>query len=157
LSEIEGDALLFYKLGDPLPIRVVLGLFKQMSLAFRRKYQQLRLKYNVKASLSLKFILHYGDIQVYCLKGFEKLYGVTLVESHCLLKNGFAGSDYLLITEDYIQAVDKQEDSKSIITWDISKRTSQSFLNLREINYYFFDRLSKSSVHYDASSNTNVG
>jgi uncharacterized protein DUF2652 len=139
LAEVEGDSLLFYKLGAPYPLAQMLDLFKKMAAAFTARYHSLQLLYNVKASLSIKFILHYGDIDTYKIRRFEKLYGKAVVESHRLLKNGFNGSDYLLITEDYLSASESPLDSLNHFTIR-PERVTQYFSNLRDINYFFYSR-----------------
>ncbi|MHA4844597.1 DUF2652 domain-containing protein [Flavitalea antarctica] len=139
LAEVEGDALLFYKFGDPLPMNEILSSFRQMANAFRVKYHAFKLKYKVDASLSLKFILHFGEIDIYQIGNFEKLYGRTLVESHRLLKNGFVGSDYLLITEDYIEAANLVLRNQQTNEEDKPERITQHFTDLRDINYYFYN------------------
>ncbi|MHA4844593.1 DUF2652 domain-containing protein [Flavitalea antarctica] len=139
LAEVEGDALLFYKLGEPLPLDQILASFRKIATAFNMKYQQLKIQHEVNAGLTLKFILHYGEIDIYHVKSFKKLYGKSLVESHRLLKNGFVGSEYLLITEDYIQAL-KQPARHSLTSATVTpQRITQHFSNLRNINYYFYD------------------
>ena len=105
LSEIEGDAILFYKLGKPFPLEEVMSGFKNMYEAFDSRFKKWKLQYKIEADLSLKLIVHYGDIIVYDIKGFKKLYGETVIESHSLLKNGSGIADYILVTEDYVRAL----------------------------------------------------
>ena len=140
LSEIEGDALLFYKIGKPIPLNTVLDGFYQIYEAFDRKYKSLKVKYNVDIELSLKFILHYGEMSIYDIKGFRKLYGQTIIESHRLLKNGSNNSNYILITEDYIRALNSS--GTSAREDEIGPFFSQFFSDLREIGYYFLNDFS---------------
>jgi hypothetical protein len=42
LAEIEGDALLFYKLGKSYPVELFIESFKKMAVAFADKYQALK-------------------------------------------------------------------------------------------------------------------
>ena len=137
LSEIEGDAILYYKLGNPIPIKNMFAGFKKISEAFDNKYSSLKNLYNIEADLSLKFIVHYGNINVYDVRGFRQLYGETVIESHRLLKNGCGASNYILITEDYFNALNQ---STSDIPFIDSEFTYNSglFNGLRKIGYYFF-------------------
>lgn len=112
--------------------------FKNIYEAFKKKYQFLKIKYNVSTELSLKFILHYGDMNIYHLKGFKKLYGQTIIESHRLLKNGSDHSSYILITEDYMRALQSIDESHALGNWTFASSSSQLFTDLREISYYFF-------------------
>lgn len=142
LSEIEGDAILFYKIGKPIPLDTVFDAFYQMYDAFDKKYYSLREKYNVHIDLSLKFILHYGEMSVYDIKGFRKLYGQTIIESHCLLKTCTKEANYILITQDYMNAL------KPAGTRDaaLGPLFSQFFSNLREIGYYYFHNLQPAAL-----------
>jgi hypothetical protein len=138
LSEIEGDAVLFCKVGKPVSLPRIFKCFNKMYEAFNSKYQYLRLKYNIHSELTLKFILHYGDMNIYYIKGFRKLYGQTIIESHRLLKNGSDHSSYMLITEDYINALHQERSEYVNATWGFNFRSSQFFPDLREISYYLF-------------------
>jgi hypothetical protein len=138
ISEIEGDAILFYKIGRPIPLSKVFAAFKNIYEAFERRLNILARKYSIEAKLSLKFILHYGNMTIYHIKGFKKLYGQFVIESHRLLKNNSNNSDYILITEDYIKAL--QTSGSDVLACDLgfNAYASQHFTDLREISYYFF-------------------
>ena len=146
LLEIEGDAVLFYKEGKPVPLPQIFLCIKKMYQAFTRKYEYLRLKYNIRSELTLKFILHYGDMNCYYLKGFKKLYGQTIIESHRLLKNGSDHASYILITEDYTDALLSENGDCIQRNWDLTYRSSQFFSDLREISYYLFHCAAKGTV-----------
>jgi hypothetical protein len=141
LSEIEGDALLFYKTGKPLPLRQVFAGVQKMYDAFNCKFKSLKEQHGIELDLSLKFIVHYGEINVYEIRGFKKLYGQTVIESHSLLKNGFRASDYILITEDYISAASNTLQEIFISGWEYHTHASQLLAGLRQIGYYFFTYL----------------
>ena len=145
LSEIEGDAVLFCKVGKPIPLKHMFVCFKNMYEAFNTKYELLREKYNVNSDLSLKFILHYGEMNMYYIKGFKKLYGQTIIESHRLLKNGSHHSAYMLITEDYMKALNGAYSEQITGNWDFKFRSTQFFTDLREISYYLFPYRSASA------------
>src|SRR5689334_10854310 len=75
LSEIEGDALLFYKIGQPLQMQELFSGLNKMYEAFNNRFHEFKSTHHLQVDLSLKFIVHYGDINVYDIKGFKKLYG----------------------------------------------------------------------------------
>jgi hypothetical protein len=139
LSEIEGDALLFYKLGQPLKLDELFNGLNKMYQAFNTKFDQLKKMHHLEVDLSLKFIVHYGNIDVYDIKGFRKLYGQTVIESHSLLKNGEGESDYILITEDYFDAVQQTNLHNHISDWKYKRNTSQLLNGLRNISYHFYN------------------
>jgi hypothetical protein len=138
LSEIEGDAVLFYKVGEPIPMEEMLDGINTMYEAFERKYHALKLQYDIQSELSLKFILHYGDMDVYEIRGFTKLYGQTIIESHRLLKNGSTYSSYILITEDYVKALGTPDVLYIPGKGNFPLCFSEFISGLREITYYFF-------------------
>jgi hypothetical protein len=139
ISEIEGDAILYYKEGPPLPLNIMLAGFKDIYEAFNKKFEGLKSLYNLDANLTLKFIVHYGEINVYNIKGFKNLYGQTVIESHCLLKNGEGNKNYVLITEDYFKALDQTVSLISSSNWEYNISSSQTFAGLRRINYSFYN------------------
>lgn len=146
LSEIEGDAILFYQIGLPIPLQKILHSFEHMFKAFGDRYEQWKLRYKLQADLSLKLIVHYGDVLVYDIKGFKKLYGEVVIESHRLLKAGNPGSDYILFTEDYINAL--QQSLPETLTMNENYVSYKSHLStdVKKIVYYFFSTIRKASL-----------
>jgi hypothetical protein len=139
LSEVEGDALLYYKPGKAiLPEQLFKGV-RKMYNAFNRRYEVLKNKYAVRSELSLKFIVHYGNILIYDIQGFKKLFGQTVIEAHHLMKTGTHLRDYVLITDDYLRAVAATSGEVLLTDWNFNCHGSQSFNGLRDINYYFFN------------------
>ena len=138
IAEIEGDAILFYKIGKPIPMKMIFSAVRSMYEAFESKLRYIKVKYGIEAKLSLKFIMHYGRMTIYHLKGFKKLFGQTIIESHRLLKNGSDHSDYILVTDDYMKALHASGRERYLVDWKFSSYTSQVFTDLREISYFFF-------------------
>jgi hypothetical protein len=139
LSEIEGDAILYYKVGNPISLNEIFAAFKIISQAFDNKYKNLKEQYDIKANLSLKFIIHYGNIILFDILGLTKLYGETVIESHRLLKNGCGGSNYILITEDYFSALNQTSSGDHLSDEDFKCNYSDLFTGLRKVGYYFFN------------------
>lgn len=110
ISEIEGDAILFYKYGDPPPIDQVYRQVEKMFCAFHSHllaYEHRRIcqcKACVSAvDLSLKVITHYGEFTGYNVKQFNKLIGKDVIVAHQLLKNDIDKHEYWLITRNFLQ------------------------------------------------------
>jgi hypothetical protein len=143
ISEIEGDAVLFYKIGKPIPLQKVFNAFLRMHKAFNIEYQRLQRIYNIAPTLSLKFILHYGDITVYDVKGFKKLYGEAIIEAHQLLKNGNAISEYLLITKDYVKSLQRNIPDVLVNNFHYNLYTSQIYQGANKIAYYLFSNITR--------------
>src|SRR5688572_1209395 len=110
ISEIEGDAILFYKYGDPPALQEVYKQVEKMFCAFHRhllSYEYRRLcqcRACVSAiDLSLKVVTHYGEFAGYSVKNFNKLIGKDVIVAHQLLKNDIEQHEYWLVTDNLWQ------------------------------------------------------
>ena len=100
--------------------------------------ETLKTLYNLKPDLSLKFIVHYGNINVYKIKDFRQLYGETVIESHGLLKNGSCSTNYILVTNDYLEALHQTDSNVFSVNKEFTHHCSDFFTGLRKVGYYFF-------------------
>src|SRR6266487_1996480 len=107
ISEIEGDAILFYKFGEPLELEKLYQQVEKMFTAFHQhliSYDHRKIcqcKACVSAiNLSLKVITHYGEFASYNVKQFNKLIGKDVIVAHQLLKNDIPHHEYWLVTQD---------------------------------------------------------
>ena len=80
ISEIEGDAILFYKYGDPPDLKTIYDQVEKMFCEFHRHisaYEYRRLcqckACRAAIDLTLKVITHYGEFTGYNVKTFNKL------------------------------------------------------------------------------------
>ena len=106
VSEIEGDAILFYKYGDSPDLKDV---YEQIEKMFREFHKHLhtydhRRFCQCKAcigavDLTLKVITHYGEFTGYNVKNFSKLIGKDIIVAHQLLKNDIEQHEYWLVTD----------------------------------------------------------
>ena len=110
ISEIEGDAILFYKYGAPPSLEEVYKQVEKMFCAFHKhllSYEYRRLcqcKACITAiNLTLKVITHYGEFTGYNVKNFNKLIGKDVIVAHQLLKNDIAQHEYWLVTDNLLQ------------------------------------------------------
>ncbi|MFK7747197.1 MAG: DUF2652 domain-containing protein [Kordia sp.] len=111
LAEIEGDALFFYKIEQETNIKQIREQVKRMYVAFHtylKRYEYEKICQCGACSsvynLSLKFVVHYGEIEFISIKDSNKPYGPNVIKVHRLLKNDVPISEYVLLTED----VDKE-------------------------------------------------
>lgn len=109
ISEIEGDAILFYKFGEPPELKDLYKQVEKMFVAFHRSiaaYHHRRYcqcKACVSAiNLTLKIITHYGEFTQYNVKNFNKLIGKDIIVAHQLLKNDIEQHEYWLVTQDVL-------------------------------------------------------
>jgi hypothetical protein len=109
VSEVEGDAVLFYKFGEPPNLKDLFGqvtktfqLFHQNLVAYDlRKYCQCNACMSA-VGLSLKVITHYGEFSTYNVKNFKKLIGKDVIVAHQLLKNDIQSNEYWLATRNVL-------------------------------------------------------
>lgn len=102
ISEIEGDAVLFYKIGLPPKVEDILNQFAAMRNSFRLITDSYIATFPDIVHLDLKAIAHYGAMKEFNVNNFSKLYGNTLVDAHRLLKNSVPSNAYLLLTKNYL-------------------------------------------------------
>jgi len=109
ISEIEGDAVLFYRKGKKPTAAETLAQVQRMYIKFHvalRKYESQRICQCGACvnsnGLSLKFIIHYGDISINQVKTRIKLFGKDLIVAHRLMKNEISLKEYVLITHQLI-------------------------------------------------------
>jgi len=106
ISEIEGDAILFYKYGEKPELQEIYKQVKKMFCEFHKHliaYDHRRLC-QCKAcagaiDLTLKVITHYGEFTGYNVRNFSKLIGKDIIVAHQLLKNDIDQHEYWLITD----------------------------------------------------------
>ena len=110
ISEIEGDAILFYKYGDPPALEEVYRQVERMFCSFHSHllaYDHRRIcqcKACVSAiDLSLKIVTHYGEFTGYNVAHFNKLIGKDVIVAHQLLKNDIPKHEYWLVTQNFLQ------------------------------------------------------
>ena len=132
ISEIEGDAILFYKFGDRPALTDIYNQVEKMFVEFHRSiiaYEQSRYcqcKACMSAiDLTLKVITHYGEFTGYNVKQFNKLIGKDIIVAHQLLKNDIQQHEYWLITKNLLPD-EKQLDLKGWMKWDQSSKQTES-------------------------------
>ena len=112
INEIEGDAILFYKLED-IPtydqlVQQAVKIFTDFHLHLK-KYEHDRIcncgACTGTSSLSLKIVAHTGKLGFTTVNGQKKLYGKDMIIVHKLLKNDINKSEYLLFSDDLINQI----------------------------------------------------
>lgn len=131
ISEIEGDAILFYKFGDPPTLKELYAQVEKMFCDFhanliaydRRRFCQCKACTSA-IDLSLKVISHYGEFTGYTVKNFYKLIGKDIIVAHQLLKNDIEQHEYWLVTKDLI-ADNPPADLKDWMQWNASAKKTE--------------------------------
>src|SRR5688500_16984597 len=93
ISEIEGDAILFYKFGASPNLQELYRQVEKMFCAFHKHlvaYEYRRFcqctACTSAINLTLKIVTHYGEFAGYNVKNFHKLIGKDITIAHQLLK-----------------------------------------------------------------------
>jgi hypothetical protein len=157
ISEIEGDAILFYKFGEPEGLGT---LYKQVEKMFCAFHQYLIAYDNRKicqckacisaVDLSLKIITHYGEFTPLNVQQFNKLIGKDVIVAHQLLKNEIPQHEYWLITKDLNR---QPAELTQWMQWNASSKQTGS----GEINFYYTQLgplkkdISKPNIHSELS------
>ena len=111
VSEIEGDAILFYREGQAPTAAALLAQVQRMYVRFHahlRRYATHRIcqcgACSTASGLKLKFIAHYGAVSKNQVKDHSKLFGRDVIVAHRLMKNRVLDDEYVLLTHDLVNA-----------------------------------------------------
>jgi len=137
VSEIEGDAVLFYRYGPAPSIQEVMNQAQMMLEAFQSRIHSWQLISDQASKLSLKLIVHYGPLASISVgNSHNKLYGRTVVEAHRLLKNDIDADSYLLMTDSFLSSSSHLE-LGSALDVPVFNHICQTYDNLGRICYTF--------------------
>jgi hypothetical protein len=132
ISEIEGDAILFYKFGDSPKMDELYRQVEKMFCDFHRQLMayDYRKFCQCKActsaiNLTLKVITHYGEFTGYNVKNFQKLIGKDIIVAHQLLKNDIEQHEYWLVTDSLLQN-DSPPGFEQWMQWNSSKKQTDN-------------------------------
>lgn len=132
ISEIEGDAILFYKYGSMpdtgtlyLQVARMFGDFHRYLAAYDiQRYCHCK-ACTTAINLSLKVISHYGEFTGYQVKTFNKLIGKDIIVAHQLLKNDIDQHEYWLVTRSLMPS-DLPEPFTDWMQWEQSAKQTES-------------------------------
>lgn len=144
VSEVEGDAILFYKFGNPPTFAQLVKQSKRMFTEFHKHlkyYERDRIcqcgACATTTGLKLKFIVHLGNANIMRVKKHYKLLGTDVNIVHKLLKNNVQENEYVLITEKYISSV-QNGTSTAGIDWVKLQKGSNDYEEVGVIEYKYF-------------------
>jgi hypothetical protein len=108
VAEIEGDAVLFFKQGSLPTWEQLVKQAESMFVKFHahlRRYETERIcqcgACSTAEKLSLKIVVHSGEIGFLKIKEFVKPHGEEMIIVHRLLKNSVPLNEYVLLSESY--------------------------------------------------------
>jgi hypothetical protein len=112
VSEIEGDAVLFYRDGTPPPLPELVEQARRMYVAFHtllKRYELFRVcqcgACCGTSGLTLKIVAHYGAALPMRVHDRSKFIGTGVIIAHRLLKNSLREHEYLLLSDELCATV----------------------------------------------------
>lgn len=141
LAEIQGDAVLFYRIGEAPSPRELVAQSKHIFLSFSKKLEELSLELPDKSislpeSLGIKIIAHYGKIGLTKIRDHIKLIGKDVIIAHRLLKNSTQADEYLLMTEQYTAKFDRDE-LGHVFAFGELKQGQDEYQHIGPVNYKY--------------------
>lgn len=153
VSEIEGDAVFFYK-KEPLPsfdalvdqcLHFYQDFYAQLNV-LKKEYQNHEKAQAIPEILGLKIILHYGqNIGMTQIGNRIKLLGEDVIVAHKLLKNSIEENEYLLFTDSLLGKY-SEEEIRGHVVWKNLEKDEERFEHLNEIGYRYLPSPSHSMI-----------
>ena len=140
VAEIEGDAILLYRTGEPLRRERLVEQCLTMFSNFHKRLMAIERDTicqcgacQTASNLTLKFIAHFGYLKEIKVARFVKATGVDMIVAHRLLKNDVDSHEYILMTEACGDAVGHASDHPSL-RWS---KSSQAYDTIGTVKYDF--------------------
>ncbi len=140
VSEVEGDAVLFYRTGAPIAlddvVRQCLALFEAFHTRLKiieRDTVCLCGACRTVSNLSLKCVVQYGTIKEIRVSRFTKVTGVDMIIAHRLLKNRIGSPEYILITQSSLRHLGHGV-LPAMLAW---RRASDEYPAVRTVEYHY--------------------
>ena len=146
ISEIEGDAVLFFRVGRLPTLRALVDQCKHFYTEFYKQMDILRKKNNgheaarkIPEMLGLKIILHFGaEIGLVPIGKNIKLMGEDVIVAHRLMKNEIPIDEYILITEDLLANFHDVEKT-DLLEWADMNSGAINVDHLGKVNFRYID------------------
>ncbi|SNC76047.1 Protein of unknown function [Hymenobacter gelipurpurascens] len=143
VNEIQGDAVLFYRLGSPPSAQELVQQCRRIYLDFQNYLRLVERDTSSELSaalaeyvLTLKIIVHYGRVSIVQIREYTKLMGRDVIVVHRLLKNNVTGSEYILLSEGYLRTQTPADLARSF-SWTRLLHGSTHYEYLGEVAYRY--------------------
>ncbi len=140
VSEVEGDAVLFYKIGPVVEFKDMVAHCLDMHRRFHERLMEMALEATCQChacgeliQLKLKFVIHYGEIREVQMAHFKKASGMDMIIAHRLLKNDIPADEYILATDKYLDQFTTLEDDAGLL-W---KQSTATFSSIGDVGYKY--------------------
>jgi hypothetical protein len=149
ISEVEGDAVLMYRKGNPPSKKEIIDQCVKIFTSFHRELQEMNAISICQCGscrgitdMTLKFVIHFGTIEEISVARFVKASGLDMVIAHRLLKNNIDSHEYILVTKNYLNNIADADDMIEL-SWTSSKEAYDSIGDV-EFNFAKLDTVKKS-------------
>ncbi|QIX61880.1 DUF2652 domain-containing protein [Hymenobacter lutimineralis] len=143
VNEIQGDAILFYRLGPPPTIAELASQCRRVFLDFQNYLRIIERDTDSalaavvrEHALTLKIIVHYGPVHVARIREHTKLMGRDVIVVHRLLKNDVVGSEYVLLSAEYL-ATQRAAAIRAAFPWTRLLAGVTNYQYLGDIHYQY--------------------
>ena len=145
ISEIEGDAVLFYMSGELPTFKELVDQCRNFYTEFYKKMHSLNVEFGGKYKdveipemLGLKIILHYGqEIGMVPIGKNIKLMGEDVIAAHRLLKNDIPFDEYVLFSEELLAQYDSNGLHK--LDWANLKKGHIHVEHMGDIGFHYIN------------------
>lgn len=139
VAEIEGDAVFFYKVGEKPSVKAIYEQCEKMFLAFHQHlklYERDRIcdcgSCTHTPNLTLKFVVHYGNVIERRIVGHLQLMGPEVTTAHKLMKNDLEVHEYFLITEKSFA-----DEKEKALDWLAFQKGDSTYSDVGKVTYYY--------------------
>ncbi|MEM9856028.1 MAG: DUF2652 domain-containing protein [Bacteroidota bacterium] len=150
VSEIEGDAVLFFRSGELPSLQDLIGQSQKFYTEFNHKLKDFMFQYSnegdfdaLNERLGLKIIWHYGPITMERVGTHLKLIGEDVIVAHRLLKNKVELDEYVLLTKELMDKYPNEEKEPLNQFFTFS---TENYDHIGRLPYYFIDALNLNKV-----------
>lgn len=148
VSEIEGDAILFYKEGELDSASTLLVQIESMYEKFHthlKLYEHTRIcncgACTTANNLKLKFVINYGEVGFNLIKQHVKLFGKEVIVAHRLLKNEVVHAEYALFTNNIITDITDKTEINSLSLEQFEEGSYEYDIGVIEYRYISLESL----------------
>ena len=145
VSEIEGDAILFYRTGETPQPSQISEQVKKMFINFHSYLKVIERDTicqcgacRTASKLTLKFFVHFGEIGISKIREHTKLMGKNVILSHRLMKNDVQSDEYLMMTNDFCRLYDDQK-LRDSLNWSDLSEGKITYDHIGEVCYHFIE------------------
>ena len=142
ISEMEGDAIFFYRYGKAPTAPELLKNIEKMFVNFQselKRYDKFRIcdcgACSNAHNLTLKFFTHYGDVSEHVIRNHRNLFGEDVILIHRLMKNEIDSDEYSLFTSSVKDSCHTWSDADQHI-WTPFENNSEEY-DLGKVDYSF--------------------